>query len=117
MKKMLYKTDKDLNKRMKTMSILQEIEDKDATTVVNKKFEYKIDHNHDKAIDPTPRVDIIKSADTNLRLEKLHFVVRGTFDITYNRKPVRVNFKHSLNVKIYWKKKIFSPKKSAVLTE
>lgn len=118
MKKLLYRTDKDLDKRFKTMSIIQESEDEDSTTVIKKEFSYKVDEaEYSYEENAKPRVDIIKSMDTKLRLEKLHFIVRGAFFVNHNRRLVKVNFKHSLNIKIYWKKEIFSPKKSAVLTE
>ena len=48
MKKVLYKTDKDLENRLKTMSILQEIEDEETTTIISKSFEYQVDDTVEK---------------------------------------------------------------------
>ncbi|MFT5170226.1 MAG: hypothetical protein ACI9F2_000143 [Lysobacterales bacterium] len=118
MKKMLYKSDKNLEKKTKTMQYVQEIEEHDSTTIISKQFEYRLEEVEKTDESNTkPNVNIVKTIDSVRKLEKLDFEVRGSFFITYQRKSIKVNFKHKLNVKIYWKNDNFSPKKSAVLTK
>ena len=117
MKKMLFESDIDLEKRKKNFSIYSKTEDKKCRTQVRKSFTYVVDRarqanpKHRK-----PLVFIRKSFDSKKGVEEFNFHVKGYFHITHNDTLMKVLFHHTLDIKIKWKVKDFSPKKSASLT-
>lgn len=117
MKKILYKRNRDIHKGTKRFSIFQKSEDKECVTLIKKGFTYKVALTSEinPKVDP-PRIDIIKAFDTKKKTELFEFDVKGCFYLTHERKLVKVDFHHSLRIKLAWKSKIFSPKKSAILT-
>lgn len=117
MKKVLFKRHNDKDNKIKNIAVLTKNEDKESKTEVYKSFMYKVTAVSDDAVEQiAPQVFIKKELDTKKNIEKFNFRVKGCFYITYDRKLVKVNFVHTLNILINWKKKIFSPKKSEVLT-
>ena len=108
----------DLKRRVKVYSITQKTEDKECVTRVHKSFVYNLSNT--AKISPEiekPQVFVEKSLNTKRGIEKFNFRVKGYFYITHNRILLRVDFKHSLMIHMAWKNKIFSPKKSEILTE
>ena len=117
MKKILYRRQSDPSKRLKNISVLTRNEDKESMTEIHKSFMYKVSLAEDYLSENIPpQVFIKKSLDTRKGIEKFNFRVKGCFYMKHERKLVKVNFIHTLNIVINWKKKIFSPKKSEVLT-
>ncbi len=117
MKNIIFKKQNDLKKRLKSLSLSQTTEDKDCLTEVIKSFEYKVEEADEmqQEIKP-PEVYIKKYFNTQSGIERVDFEVQGSFYLSQNRFLYRVKFHHILNIQITWKNKIFSPKKSAVLT-
>ena len=117
MKTINYKRRKDLNRGTKYMHISSRTENQECVTSVRKGFLYKAKIS--SKVDPVqtaPEVFIRKSLDTERNIEKFSFHVKGTFYMSHDRMLIQVDFHHSLNIKIVWKKKVFSPEKSEVLT-
>ena len=117
MKDVIYKKKINQQTNTKVMCICQKKEEKDCNTLVRKGFYYNVSKTAQvKPILEAPEITIKKVIDTIAKIEKFYFQVRGSFFITHGRILRKVNFHHSLNIKVSWKKD-FSPKKSAVLTE
>jgi len=117
MKKMLFESNIDLEKKRKNFAIYSKTEDKQCRTQVQKSFTYVVDRA--KEIRPQskePLVFIKKSFNTKNRIESFSFHVKGYFHITHNDALMKVLFHHTLDIKINWKAKDFSPKKSDSLT-
>ena len=107
----------DQRKKVKALSIGQRIQDKESVTSVQKDFVYMVfpmDENPAQ-LNP-PQIYIRKEFDYKNKVEKFSFKVKGCFFVNYQQQLFKVKFRHSLNIKIIWKSKVFSPKKSAVLT-
>jgi len=117
MKKILFRKLMDIEKGTKAFSITQKNEDKDCITHVRKSFVYQLCECEkvNPEIKP-PEIHMRKSLNTKKGLEKCHLEVKGAFFVTSKRLLMKVNFQHSLDIQILWKTKIFSPKKSEVLT-
>ena len=118
MKEILFKKALDPQKRTKTFSIKSHKEDKESKTVIEKGFAYQVLNVEqiEPKIEP-PEIYIHKSIDNQKKIEKFNLQVRGSFYITKDRMLLQVYFHHTLNIEILWKTKIFSPKKSEVLTK
>ncbi|MBP9855015.1 MAG: hypothetical protein KBD53_09135 [Candidatus Omnitrophica bacterium] len=117
MKKVCFKRNRDLKKGTKFLHIFSRSENPESVTVVRKGFFYKVSKINE--VEPTvapPEVYIRKYFDTRQRIEKFSFRVKGVFYMSHGRFLMRVEFHHSLNIKIVWKNKKISPKKSEVLT-
>lgn len=117
MKEILFKKNSDIQKRTKTLSISHINEDKDCKTHVKKSFIYmvsKVEEVEDQ-IQP-PQIFIRKTINNKTREEHFIFEVKGYFFMSHQRFLMKVRFHHTLVIDIFWKDKIFSPKKSAVLT-
>ena len=119
MKKVLFKRRIDLVKGKKNFEIFSRSEDKKCRTQVRKSFTYVVDTVNGNEIEHKPRdplVFIRKTFDTKKRVEEFGFHVKGYFYISHNDVFMKVLFHHTLDIKIRWKIKDFSPKKSASLT-
>ncbi len=117
MKKVLYKRSVATDKRSKFLAVQTRSEDKDSKTLVRKSFMYKVaEAGTENPQIAAPQVFIKKSLDTKKRIERFQFRVQGAFYLNHNRMLMKVDFEHTLHILIFWKHKIFSPKKSAVLT-
>jgi len=118
MKNIVFKKTNDAANKTKTLSMTQKFEDHECKTQIRKSFLYKVSHAESVVEQPDqPQIHITKSFDTKKRCEKFNFQVNGSFYMTHHRSNVKVTFHHSLDIQIVWKSKIFSPKKSAVLTD
>ena len=116
MKKICFKRNQNLQRGTKYLHICSRSDEKESLTLVRKGFLYKVSKAKD--IEPeaeAPQVYIRKAYDTKQKIEKFSFQVKGVFYMTHERILMKVEFHHSLNIKIVWKKN-FSPKKSEVLT-
>ena len=117
MKDVLFESQIDLDKRKKTFSIDSKSEDQQCKTQVKKSFTYLVDTSGDRVIRPRdPLIFIRKSFDTKRGIEEFSFHVKGYFFVTNNDVRLKVLFHHMLDIRIKWKAKDFSPKKSASLT-
>lgn len=117
MKDIQYKKQLNKKKNLKTVTIHQKSEDKDCVTRIRKGFLYNISENFDENTEITsPEIFIKKNFDTKKRVESFSFKVKGHFFIKQNRRLLKVRFRHSLNIKMQWKTKIFSPDESEMLT-
>lgn len=117
MKKIIYKRNNDFNKKLKKVGIIQLLSDDNSKTRIEKEFTYRI-YATDK-VNPSvkpPEIHIFKQMDSERGVERFNLHVKGYFYMTHNRVLVKVKFEHKLDIKILWKSKVFSPKKSEVLT-
>jgi len=117
MKKVFFK--KSVNKKDRTKMVLMSsrTEDRECITDMRKSFEYKV--SKDETIDlhlEAPEVHIRKILDTKKKIEKFYLKVNGKFYTKSKGIMLRIDFCHTLNIEIQWKTKIFSPKKSEILT-
>jgi hypothetical protein len=117
MKHITYEKKNDLKHGIKAFSIKTHTEQPDSTTDVQKSFAYHVkpvDH-----IEPAegPQVYVTKSFDSKTLVEKFNFQVKGNMYVTHNRFYLLVEFHHTLDIKILWKDKDLSPKKSVVMTK
>ncbi len=117
MKKMTFQRENDVKKRMKTIMVYSETEDKECTTRMKKGFVYqvtpvdKVQEGH-----TVPEVHIRKTQNSKNKTEGFSLRVQGTFYLRHERMLVQVRFTHTLDIDIHWKKKSFFPKKSEILT-
>ena len=117
MKKVLFESRIDLEKRRKNFSIYSKSEDQQCRTHVHKSFTYVVDWAKETASQSkAPLVFIRKTFDTKKGIEAFSFHVKGYFLITHNDALIKVLFHHTLDIKIKWKVTDFSPKESASLT-
>lgn len=107
----------DPRRRTKYLSVWQSCEDKECRTWIRKNFVYLVKEieNISPSLNP-PQVFVKKVFDSKNNVEKFVFTVKGCFYVTYKRWMYKVRFHHGLNIELLWKTKIFSPKKSAVVT-
>lgn len=118
MKKVQFRQYNDFENKIKNISVLTKNEDQESKTEIHKSFIYKVSLVQEGEIEEIlPQVFIKKSLDTRNGVEKFNFRVKGVFFVTHKQKLIKVKFVHTLNILINWKKKIFSPKKSEVLTK
>jgi len=113
MKQIFFKKMSDPQKRIKEVCINSEVEDKECKTKTQKGFVYRASKADKGDLTfESPEVNIQKSFDTNKNIEKFSLKVKGTFYITHQLEVLEVNFQHTLDIEIFWKTKVFSPKKS-----
>ena len=117
MKRVIFKNKKDYEKGTKELSLCQKIEDKDCITHIKKSFFYRVvEVSCALGVCEDPQIYIVKNIDSKKKIEQVDLKCVGSFYVTHQRNFLKVNFQHSLNIQIYWKTDIFSPKKSAILT-
>ena len=117
MKDVLFESQIDLENRRKNFSICSKKEDKACKTQVHKSFTYVVDRVTD--VTPAAKAPIVfirKSFDAKTRVEEFGFHVKGFFLVNHEDMLMKVLFHHTLDIKIKWKAKDFSPKKSESLT-
>ena len=117
MKDVLFESQIDLEKCRKNFSIYSKTEDKDSKTQVQKSFSYVV--NRVEGAIPAAKAPIVfirKSFDAKKGVEEFGFHVRGYFLVNHEDMLMKVLFHHTLDIKIKWKAKDFSPKKSESLT-
>jgi len=117
MKDVLFESQIDLENRKKNFSICSKTEDKVCRTQVQKSFAYVVDRaDETMPAAKAPVVFIRKAFDSKKGIEEFGFHVRGFFHVNLNDTLMKVIFHHTLDIKIKWKTKNFSPKKSESLT-
>ena len=117
MKDVLFESQIDLEKCTKNFSIFSKTEDKACKTQVQKSFTYVVNRvEEDAPVAKAPIVFIRKSFDAKTRVEEFGFHVKGFFLVNHEDTLMKVLFHHTLDIKIKWKAKDFSPKKSESLT-
>ncbi len=117
MKKVLFKSRIDLEKKKKNFSIYSKTEDQQCKTDVRKSFTYVVNRARETApLSRAPLVFIRKGCDTKKGTESFSFHVKGCFHVTHEDVLMKVLFHHTLDIQIKWKVKNFSPKKSESLT-
>jgi len=117
MRQIEYRKRHSLKYRRKLISIRELADDKECSTKVQKSFIYKIKNlEYTKTVDSCPQIFIRKHIDNRRQIEYFHFKVKGSFSLKQGRCSYVVEFCHILKINIYWKDKIFSPKKSGTLT-
>ena len=96
----------------KAICLCERAEDTECITYVKKNFIYVLTpKNQDIQTDlPEPDIVIKKAYNSKTKEEKFYFRVKGFFYITKELSVLKVHFCHSLQIKICWKSKIFSPK-------
>jgi hypothetical protein len=117
MKKLTFQKSRNIKNKSKIIMISSHHEDEESVTDVRKSFCYMLsraDFADDQA--QPPEMYVKKNVDARSGMEHCHFKVKGSFFITYQRQRLKVRFHHSLHIRVAWKKKVFSPKKSEVLT-
>lgn len=118
MKQCENKNENQRRNRLKNFCIRTNKCDKDSSTQIVKTFTYYASKAKGDSLNiESPEIFVTKSFDTKKRVEKFNFVVKGFFYMTQERGVAKVSFKHTLDINIQWKSKIFSPKKSVVLTK
>ncbi len=117
MRKILYKKRHSFKHRRKIILIKEMAEDKECRTIVQKSFIYKIRNSgYTNTVDTHPEIFVRKHIDNKQQKEVFHFKVKGSFSLRQGRHSYKVEFCHILKINIFWKAKIFSPKKSGTLT-
>ncbi len=117
MRQIEYRKRHSLKYRRKLISIRELAEDKECCTKVQKSFIYKIKNlGYSTVVDSCPQIFVRKHIDNKNQVEHFHFKVKGSFSLKQGRYAYMVEFCHILKINIYWKDKIFSPKKSGTLT-
>ena len=117
MREILYKKRESVKKRRKVISISESSDKKDYWTSVRKHFIYFVKREETIGTDlQPPEIHIVKCFNSKTREEKFLFRVKGAFYIAEGSQEgqniFRVDFRHTLNINIKWKRKMFSPKKS-----
>jgi len=115
MKDVLFESQIDLNKHKKNFSIFSKTEDQTCRTQVQKSFTYVVERVEGSMSEAkAPVVFIRKSLNSKRRIEQFGFHVRGCFFVTHEDTLMKVLFHHTLDIRIRWKVKNFSPKSQIV---
>lgn len=117
MKRLLFRKEESAKQGMKHITLVTRNEDLQSRVRVYKSFVYHATVCEEEMEKPeAPQIYIRKSFNSKTSIEKFSFRVKGWFYTIQNRVLFKVQFEHTLNIKIEWKVKIFSPKKSVMLT-
>ncbi|MFP4473894.1 MAG: hypothetical protein ACLFPX_08560 [Candidatus Omnitrophota bacterium] len=116
MKEIEYKNRISQKRHRKYVSIRECKDEKEVRTRVRKSFLYKLsEHNPDDPMEQAPEVYIRKHIDSKKNFEEFNFRTRGFFTIEHEGRPVKVDFSHSLRIRMQWRDKKSSPPKSQLL--
>lgn len=118
MKKIFHQKINNFVQGVKSITIRQETDEKECQTYIHKNFIYsvlRIEDDKDGTIE-APQIFLTKAFDTKRHIEKFCFQVRGGFLITHQETRLKVDFHHTLDIRIHWKLPVFSPNKSVILT-
>ncbi|MBF0123359.1 MAG: hypothetical protein HQL21_08165 [Candidatus Omnitrophica bacterium] len=93
------------------VSIREFQSDKECESRITKNFVYLV-HNADTIPQnlPKPRIDITKRIDTESQTEGFRFKVKGVVYMKQNRFIYRVDYCHSLFIRMVWKTHVLSSK-------
>ena len=115
MRNILHKIKETVGGRGKIILVTERAEDKQCVTDVRKKFIYvakEVDADGGTAV---PQVHIDKYFDSKTLDEYFAMRVRGFFHVYRNRRLVKVGYSHILRIRLHWKSKHASPKKSVTM--
>jgi hypothetical protein len=112
MRDVLHKTTGILKGRGKVITLREHADEKDCVTHVRKNFIYLATEAQEEVPQPPPQVRIAKSFDSVARDEKFVFRVKGFFYVNHGRRPMKVDYCHTLRITLHWKTKTGSPKKT-----
>ena len=103
---------KDLkSSRGRAVSIRELTPEADCDTAVRKSFVYLTSRaDAIPAEMPAPEVRVIKSIDTDKQQEKFRFRVKGVVYFKKDRFICRVDYLHSLSIRMLWKTHVLSSK-------
>ena len=103
---------KELTNRVGRYVSIRELQhDKECESRITKNFVYLVKSADAIPQDlPKPRVDMTKRIDTELQTEGFRFKVKGTVYMKHNRFIYRVDYCHSLFIRMMWKTHILSAK-------
>ena len=115
MRDILHKVKERLQGRGKIILMAEHSEDKQCVTDVRKKFIYVAKEVDSDTGTGVPQVHIEKSLDRKRLDEFFCMRVRGFFHVYRNRRLIKVGYCHLLRIRLHWKSKNFSPKKSVTM--
>jgi 3-methyladenine DNA glycosylase Mpg len=115
MREVLHKTTGILNGRGKVITLREHAEETECITDVQKNFIYLAAPAVSEEAQPTPRVHLKKSFDSISRDEKFCFRVKGAFYVSHGRQIMKVDYCHSLRIKLHWKIAVNAPKKTVTM--
>ncbi len=115
MRDILHKVRETVQGRGKVILMAEHAEDKQCVSDVRKKFIYVAKEVDSDGGTATPQVHIEKSFDSKTRDEFFSMRVRGFFHVYRNRRMVKVGYCHLLKIRLHWKTKNFTPKKSVTM--
>ncbi len=115
MKDILHKTKEILKGRGKTILLREHMEDKECVSDVRKTFIYLAQEADIQGEPGTPQVHVQKFFDSVTQDENFSFRVKGFFYVNRNRRLVKVDYCHTLKIRLHWKSRVSSPKKSVTM--
>ena len=115
MRDILHKTKAIQKGRGKVITLREHAEEKECVTDVRKNFIYLATQAQSEEKQSIPQVHIAKSFDSVRRDEKFSFRVKGFFYVNHSRRLMRVDYCHTLRIKLHWKIKTSSPKKTVTM--
>ena len=115
MRDILHKTTAILKGRGKVITLREHAEEKECVTDVRKNFIYVTSEAQSEEEQSIPQVHIAKSFDSVTLDEKFFFRVKGFFYVDHSRRLMKVAYCHTLRIKLHWKAKTSSPKKTVTM--
>jgi hypothetical protein len=115
MRDILHKTAGILQGRGKAITLRERTEEKESITDVRKHFIYLATEVLSEEKQSVPQVHIKKSFDSVSRDERFSFRVKGFFYVNHSRRLMKVDYCHTLRIKLHWKAKASSPKKTVTM--
>ena len=115
MRDILHKTSQILKGRGKVITLREHADEKECVTDVRKNFIYVANEAQCEEKQSIPVVHIKKSFDSVTRDERFSFRVKGSFYVNHSRRLMKVDYCHTLRIKLHWKAKVSSPKKTVTM--
>jgi len=115
MRDILHKTTGILQGRGKVVTLREHAEEKECTTDVRKNFIYLASEVQGEEKQSVPQVHIKKSFDSVSRDEKFCFRVKGFFYVNHSRRLMKVDYCHTLRIKLHWNSISSTPKKTVTM--
>ena len=115
MRDILHKVRETTGGRGKVILMAEHAEDKQCITDIRKNFIYVAKEVNADSGTGIPQVHIEKSFDSKTRDEFFCMRVRGFFHVYRSRRLIKVGYCHVLKIRLHWKTKKISPKKSVTI--
>ena len=115
MRDVFHKVRETVGGRGKIIVIAEHAEDKQCITDLRKKFIYVVKEVDADGGMATPQIHIEKSFDSKTCDEYFAMRVRGLFHVYRNRRMLKIGYSHILKIRLHWKSKNASPKKSVTM--